>query len=698
MRIVLAVAVVVFSCLQSSAQEGMRYFSRGPRTTEEEFFLRHLDTDIPALRAIPDKVRSGDLAAAEQIFAAHVRSVLDPSAYLRRELAAKPTGARLERLRRDAAAVMDYRLSSCGTPHHFADHRVDWEANPTFNKYREWTWQLSRHSFLSTLAHYYLATRDERATETWMAMLGSWFDQATLPPDGTSGYATHCWRNIEAGIRMPAWAFQLHAFLSSPKVDDRFLTAFFRSVWEHGHRMTDVRTFANWRQHELMGLVYIGELFGCLRDARAWRDYALGELEKTFAEQVYPDGFQYELTTGYHCVVINNYESVVELYRRLGREEPRFLREKMESMYAVAIPLMLPSGNTPALNDGGKIPTGRFLSHALKDYPCREDFRWFATGGKEGKGPPDYLSTYLPYAGGVVFRSSWARDAVGAYMDCSPFGSNHQHEDKLNFLLEAYGKPMVVEPGSYDYDTSEMRRYVVNSHSHNTLSVNGQGQRARRTYKWYSGMISNRAELAFSTSADRDWCAAAFTAGYGPGDRKTPLDLTVHSRKAIFHKDVPSVGPFFVIVDRLKAPDAQKRTWESPWHLETTNCRINGRTFTADFGDGVCLFGAVSDSSSTITDRRGQKTPYWQGWMPIHKSGPHEHRPIATPVVEGSFEKVCRIVTVLVPYKGAKSPVVGVVASSEPGDRSYEIRFAEGTAKSWREPNEIELSRAARKR
>ena len=661
-------------------------FVRGPRTSSSEFLGRHLDLSVPAFRPIPALLASGDVAGAEKVFADYVRQALKPEVYLKDNLSNKPSGKKLRDLTKAAEAVMDYRLSSCGTPCHFKDHRVDWDSNPTFNGYSEWTWQLSRHDFLSTLASYYLATGDERAAKTWADMLGSWFDQATLPPDGTSGYATHCWRNIEAGIRMPEWAYQIHAFLKSPVCTDRFLTGFFRSIWEHGHRVTDVRTFANWRQHELMGLVYISEVYPFLKDANAWRAYALDELEKTFADQIYPDGFQYELTTGYHLAVIHNYRSVIAAYERFGKEPPKFLKAGLEKMYGAFIPMMMPGGNTPALNDGGYVNVAGRIRQAIGDYPHRDDFAWVVSERTKGKAP-DYLSTCFPYAGAVFFRESWSRDAVAGYMDCSPFGSNHQHEDKLNFTLDAYGRHMIVEAGTYDYDTSDMRRYVVDTRAHNTARVNGLEQRQRWTYKWLSGMISNKADLVFQTTPARDWCGAAYTAGYGKfADKKHVLDKTVHRRSAIFHKDVPEAGPFFVIVDRFEAPDQSPRTYELMWHVEESAFAAKADGFTADFGGGVGLVGAFADPEAKVVNRRGQKEPYFQGWMPIRKSGPHDHRPVDTPVVEGAFTGTRRIVTVLAPYKEGLRRIASVAASNDATARDYTIRFVDGTTRTWSEP------------
>jgi hypothetical protein len=85
---------------------------------------------------------------------------------------------------------------------------------------------------------------------------------------------------------------------------------------------------------------------------------------------------------------------------------------------------------------------------------------------------------------------------------------------------------------------------------------------------------------------------------------------------------------------------------------------------------------------------RGQYDPYYQGWFPIRPSGPHEHRPIPTPVLVGSFCKERRIVTVLYPYRdGRGGDVVAVRASTDVNDASFtvitkenkEIMFAEAT-------------------
>jgi len=647
----------------------------GPRTTPEEFFSKHLDTSIPDLSGIPACMSKGDIAEAEKIFGAYVRKTLRPDTYLKDWLALPNSPARLGYLTKKAQETMDYTLSSCGTPHHFENQKIDWESNPTYNQYVEWTYQLSRHPFWSTLAQYYLATGDERAARIYVDQITSWIDQEIVPEKAGS-YETKCWRTIEAGIRVCAWAKQIHGFIKSPAVTDEFLTRFFASVWEHGWRLRKNPTRGNWLLIELNGLLEIGVAFPFLKDSPQWEAHALKRLREELDRQVYPDGFQFELSTAYHGAVPNCYNAVAALYGRVDRPVPDFVRSRLPEVYEVYIKLMQPDRRTPNINDG----EWRFVPEPIRDasrlFPEREDFRWIASNGRQGS-PPDYLSYAFPYSGAVTFRTSWDRDAVWGYFDASPFGTGHQHEDKLNFLMQAYGKNMVVEGGNYYYDQSETRKYVLSTRAHNTIRINGWDQNRRRTYRWNDEDIQKKADLVFETTPVRDKAVSSYTAGYGP-----TLDKTRHERTVVFWKRAPGLTPFFVIEDRLTAPDAKPRKWEAIWHLDTSKLILTNAMFSADFGKGIGLGAFLNDPSVKIVDMKGQKKPYMQGWMPIWAPGPHEQQPIPTPVVKGSFTNALRIVTVLFPYKDGQCPVQGVKASTDISSHDCTLVLADGTERS----------------
>ncbi len=649
----------------------------GPRTTVEEFFLKHLDTSIPKLSSIPAKMSAGDVAGAEKVFADYIRATIRPEVLNCDWIGKKYSDAEIKKLKDDAEKIMDYQLSSCGTPHHFKDHKVDWELNPTFNKYKEWTWQLSRHPFWTTLAEYYTATHDERAAGTYVDMITSWFDQALVPLKAGPS-ATLCWRTIEAGIRMYGWSRQIHAFVKSPAATDEFLTRYFISIWEHGWRLRNNTSRGNWLLMELHGLIRISLLYPFLNDAPEWEAFALKVLRGEFDHQVYPDGFQNELATGYHYVVILNYRRVYEVYKVLGRTPPEFIQKGLENMFDAFIRIMQPNGYTPDLNDGDHMNVRATMDWAVEMYPSRADIRWIATNGREGV-PPDYLSCVFPYAGAVIFRTSWARDAVWAYMDASPFGAGHQHEDKLNFTLYAYGKDMITEGGNYMYDSSDCRRYVLSTRAHNTIRINGEEQNCRKTYRWMDEDIRKKADVVFSATPKRDYATASYVDGYGKD-----LDMTRHERSVAFLKSEPGLKPFFVVTDRLVAPDKNARDWEAMWHLENSKFAIEGTAFKADFGGGVGLAAFVSDPGVKIVDMKGQYKPYFQGWKPIWKGGPHEHRPIPTPVVQGRFSGSHRVVTVIYPYEGGTCPIKAVRASTDVNDDGCVLVLADDTQRNVR--------------
>ncbi|MBR5548168.1 MAG: acetylxylan esterase [Kiritimatiellae bacterium] len=657
----------------------------GPALSAVEFLTAHIDVAIPELKNVSQLARAGKTAKAEHAFAEYVRKVLNPERFLAKEFATKPDARHIERLREQAADTIARKFTTVMTTHQYDPANIDWNLNPTCNNYEEYVWQLNRLEFLESLAAYYRETRDESASRAFVEILSSWWNGQKLPQDGTSAYATGGWRTIDAGIRMFTWPVYLHSFLRSNQLSDRFLVQFFRSVCEHNHRLIDQPTIGNWQIHQLSGILMSAVAFPFLKDAAKWEVYALEGLMAEFGKQVYPDGFQFELTTGYHWICINNIRTSLAAYERTGRVPPRNVVAGLERMYDVLAFLMRPDGSTPDLNDGGHIDVPKNLSAALRYFPDRKDFAFLSSRGKSGESP-SFLSAKLPYSGAVTFRTGWWDDALWAYVDNSPFGCGHQHEDKLNFLLFGFGKELITEGGTYAYDASEMRRYVVSTRAHNTILVDGKGQCSNRTYKWDDSMLAHKASGMFGTSRSADFCRDEFADGYSDElASNEPLDLTRHERTVVFHKDVKGTSPFFAIIDRLVAPDLRERTWEMPWHLESKSCDLRERGFLADYGDGVKLVGVVSDTVATLVDMKGSEKPF-QGWMPIFAAGEHEHRPINTPVFKGSFVGLKRIVTVLQPLRGDTIAIASVDVKSDPSDRTYAVTLADGSRLDFHEP------------
>ena len=224
----------------------------------------------------------------------------------------------------------------------------------------------------------------------------------------------------------------------------------------------------------------------------------------------------------------------------------------------------------------------------------------------------------------------------------------------------------MVEGGCYAYDTSEMRKYVLSTRAHNTIMVDGLEQCTRRGWKWLPEDIYKKADLTFTSNDEVDVARDAYVKGYGRG--KVPVKAT-HERTTIFFKKVSGLAPFFVVVDRLTAPDDKPHTYDSLWHLETSELKVAGVNYVADFGGGVGLSVAFSDAEAKIVDLKGTHKPY-QGWLPISPPGPHEHRPVPTPVLKGTFTGARRIVGVFYPYRDGANRIAGVKASTDVAEKA----------------------------
>ncbi|MBR5312149.1 MAG: alginate lyase family protein [Clostridia bacterium] len=630
------------------------------RLSDLRFFTECIDTAVPALSGLPELARDGNFAEATRRFAAYVRETLNPALYLAGEREA--VGKRADTVRAVAERVFGHTFISCRVPYTFGKE-IDWEFNPTYNGYEEWPWQLNRHPEWKFLAEYFLLTGDRKAAEEWEEQLISWTKQAQVP-ENASGYATICWCTIEAGIRIAPWTYTFHAFLHA--VSDDAVVIFCKSLWEHAWRLRNFNTKNNWLIMELHGLARIGHVFPFFRESAAWLEYALTRLKEELDVQVYPDGMQNELSVGYHSVVVHNYMGILDMYRRTGKTAPDFLEKGLISLNDVYVKLAAPDLHTPAANDSNRVDAAAELRGAMRLYPDNEVYRYIVSGRKEGT-PPSYGSLLMPYGGAAVFRTGWEPDAVWAYMDMSPFGAGHQHEDKLNVTVFAYGHEMLHEAGIFDYDKSEMRKYVLSTRAHNTARIDGMDQNCRARYHWEPEDIRKLCDTAYFVSEPhRDTAESTYDEGYGPDF----LDVK-HTRRFLFCKDEQGLPPFFVVIDRFAAPDDAPHSAELLWHLENVPTMLDRNSVTSRFEDGTAF--SVISSAGGISIVKGQKTPEFQGWFPVHGVGDVEHYAVPTIRQTVPFTGNLRVVTVLYPQRPDFPEIKAVEASADPAETGFTL-------------------------
>jgi hypothetical protein len=330
------------------------------------------------------------------------------------------------------------------------------------------------------------------------------------------------------------------------------------------------------------------------------------------------------------------------------------------------------------VQDGNYYDVRHSLAEAVEFFSARADFRWLATDGREGIRPTE-TSHAFPWAGYYVMRSGWDADARYLWFDGGPFGYGHQHEDKLQLVVAAYGKLLLVDPGNYTYERSKWRNYFIDSFSHNVVLVDGQAQRrrgaARDTY-----IVKEPLPAVWKAAPAADYVEAVFDENFG-GEVKRNV---THTRAVLFVKP-----DFWVVLDTLQAVDGKPHTYDALFHFDAKVKAEGLRAVTQNTDAANLTVAARPDAGLSLRVVEGQEDPV-QGWLPRGLSGV---RPAPVGILSGILSAggvEANLLYVLAPAPpGAPDPVKTVEALS--GDpraariafadgRVYEVRFAKGSA------------------
>ncbi|MGM0494731.1 MAG: DUF4962 domain-containing protein, partial [Armatimonadota bacterium] len=156
----------------------------------------------------------------------------------------------------------------------------------------------------------------------------------------------------------------------------------------------------------------------------------------------------------------------------------------------------------------------------------------------------------------LIFKSSW-------------YGSfNHSHADQNHFVINAYGEPLLIDSGYYDwYGSDHDRNWTRQTKAHNSILVNGEGQPIFD--------ITAKGEIVDYFESP----VGCYTAGDATQAYKGKLSK--------FVRHVLYVRPdTFVVIDELEAEEASTWTWAAH-SLEEMQIDEQARTVTIEQGEAA---------------------------------------------------------------------------------------------------------------
>ncbi|MFQ6097470.1 MAG: heparinase II/III family protein, partial [Armatimonadota bacterium] len=367
----------------------------GPVTKDPEFF-NMLRDDIPGLTPTRQAAAAGDYAKAKREFLRYMRSRKKPVWRFDWREWDKQRQPNYDTSRADR--VCQHVFSWFGREANLGPD-IDWTANgfdPAEPDYTpEWTYNLNRFGAWVILGRAYWATGDEKYAREFVAQMTDWIRDQPMPVLGSPNTGP-CWRTIEQGIRCAgSWMDAYHYFLGSPSMTPEAHCTFVKSFTEHAKTLTRMAVEhpehgGNWVTMEMNGLAHVAIMFPEFKDAAHWRQVAYDRLLMELDRQVYPDGAQKELTTGYHQVARGNFMGALRPAQMNDVPVPEEYLDKLERMYRYNLYAMMPDGRLPPLNDAGMSNVVGSLREAWETWK-RPEYLWGATLGKEGK-PLDFTS------------------------------------------------------------------------------------------------------------------------------------------------------------------------------------------------------------------------------------------------------------------------------------------------------------------
>ncbi len=441
----------------------------------------------------------------------------------------------------------------------------------------EWTYAVARTPFWKTLADAYWKTQNEKYAQEWVQELTSFAVKNPREMDGRYGQP-QLWRTLDAAIRMSdSWPYAYYHMLDSPSFTPQAEWLYLGMMREHGELLAaglqDQSRTGNWVTSECFGLFTIATLFPEMKDAPQWRQFTLDRILAELNKTIGPDGFEAELSPSYHFVTMAALTGPLQLANLNHAPVPDAVKTKILSMYRALVIVMEQNGDLVNTNDSANtngISTAR-TGLKLGDDPLLD---WAASGFKSGKGLP--FSTMLPYAGFYALRSGWKPNDLFLFFRAGPTGIGHEHEDMLEVAMKWGGQNLLIDPGTINYDHSDLRRFIIGTEAHNTITVDGKWQHRGPSKAPVVNPITN----TLVSTPLFDYAFGTYSSGYQqnvydakkeyqPEDWVGPVDHSVtHTRRVLF------LRPYYVLL--LDTVDGTgMHTIDSRFDVQSPSVRID---------------------------------------------------------------------------------------------------------------------------
>lgn len=424
------------------------------------------------------------------------------------------------------------------------DHEVDLTRWCVEGCSRLWSFNLHYFEYAVALGARYRRTADRCYWEKFVELVLTWI--------GSNRYAEgDAWEPYTTSLRLVNWLVCRQLFASELRADPDFdasMTASMYLQYRHLQRNRETHLLANHYWENIKTLLIVAKFFGDEREAtRAWNELRI-ELE----EQILPDGVHYERSLMYHKLVLEGLLRVMQVLRQTDGDVPQICLRKAQLMLDAASSLEKGMGKTPFFNDAAD---GVAKECAQLIDVCSDEF---------GLTPRDIAS--FPHAGYYKLYDGDMAVILDAGAPGPYYMLGHAHCDALSFEMSCRGTPIIVNSGTYAYQSS-LRPYFRSTQAHNTVNVRSEEQ----MQCWAAHRVGRRMRYAGASIISPNMITARMENQFGSVLERT---VSLHE-ECLYVEDRGPVGAALESYihlapgesDECVLSDARRRTrpfWYSP--------------------------------------------------------------------------------------------------------------------------------------
>ena len=343
---------------------------------------------------------------------------------------------------------------------------------------------LSRFPHFDYLTRAYSSTQDERYAA---AMVRDMLDFVeNVPLSKSVDYHVQVdanlnpWNWVLLQWRVKRWIDVLAHLRDSPSLADEDYLRILLYMWDE----------VDWLvPHKILGLhngtlgnastiLYASLQYPEARQAAFWQADSTALLDGFLDTAFYPREFLIELTLGYSEGTLLMCSAMFEALPDSPAKNR--ISPKLEAIFDAHVGMMKPDRSIPRYGDHGIYDIRDRVLRKGDQLFDRPDFARIADQSDARERPDAYQSFPFesdPYylSGYYAMRNGWDIDAQYLSMDAGPFGTNHQHADKLSITLSADGAAFIVDPGTSLYSSAEAGpRYDMRfGFLHNVITIDG---------------------------------------------------------------------------------------------------------------------------------------------------------------------------------------------------------------------------------